>query len=116
MSDKIVTKYRKTGWCNNPSSDNPELSHRKCDGVFNEHPGVSITLCDCECHGKKEVEVEAPKKKTRTSKKKAAKKTKTKPIVTQCESHPRYKGIRTPRTTCETCMQLYEQNKEKRES
>jgi len=44
-----VVGSRKTGWCNNPSTENPEGSHNACNGVWNEKDGVR-TLCACNCH------------------------------------------------------------------
>lgn len=132
------TYGRKTGWCGSPNSSNPKSSHKKCDGIW-WTTKENVTLhCPCECHeinelkianakkaaakkktpAKKQTKKQEPKKKTaskksepkkKTTKKKATRKKPKK--ITSCEEHPKYGGIRRPRSGCKTCMKVYENKK-----
>lgn len=108
---------RKTGWCNNPSTKDPKVSHAKCDGIWCETKEGLTLHCPCDCHDLKSKKLENARRKKeqqqvkkKTTKKKAPKKKKPEPI-TSCKEHPKYGGIRRPRSGCKTCMKVYENKK-----
>lgn len=126
---------RKTGWCGNPNSADPKSSHKKCDGIWwISKEGVTLH-CPCDCHEitelkianakkatakkktttKRPTEKRSAKKKTNSKKSEPKKKKKTTrkkaPKITSCKEHPKYGGIRKPRSGCKTCMKVYENNR-----
>jgi len=87
---------RKTGWCNNPSSDDPKESHSRCDGEWWTNQDGETLFCPCDCHDLNAIKLANAKKKEEARKQALA-----------CSDHPKYGGLRKPRTDCEKCWGLY---------